>query len=116
MTDYVTQGTVQVEIESARLLIWINPNQDYSVKHNEKIYIIFMPKDTTLGSALTTVLVNAKVLEKSSKGVILHRQNDDRLAQALTQAAFESTNIEIAVDIDGSNNITIKSIKIPATL
>jgi hypothetical protein len=116
MTDYVTQGTVQVEIESAHLLIRINPNQDYAVKHNEKSYIIFMPKDTTLGLALTTVLVNAKILEKSSKEVIIHGQNDDRLAQALTKAAFDKTNIEIVVDIDQHDNITVKSIKIPATL
>lgn len=108
--DYVTQGTVQVEIESNRLLIRINPNQDYVVKHNEKSYIIFMPKEPK------TARVNAKVLEKSSKEVIIHEKNDDRLAQALAKAAFDKTNIEIGVSInDADNTIIIKSIKIPAT-
>ena len=116
MTDYVTQGTIQVEIESNRLLIRINPHQDYALKNNEKNYIIFMPKETTLGSAPSTALMNAKVLEKSSKDVIIHGQNDDRIAQALTKAAFEKANIEIRVSIDETKNtIIIKSVKIPAT-
>lgn len=107
--DYVTQGTVQVEIESNRLLIRINPHQDYVVKHNEKSYIIFMPKEPKMAR------VNAEVLEKSSKDVIIYGQNDDRIAQALTKAAFEKVNIEIGVSIDETKNtIIIKSVKIPA--
>ena len=48
MADYVTQGTVQVEINGTNLIARINPSQNYAVKHNGIDYIIFMPINVAL--------------------------------------------------------------------
>lgn len=107
---YVTQGTVQaITIPTtagvSELEIKINPRQDYAVKHNGNNYILFMPVGPGAG---------AKVLEVSA-ATGRPDVKDSVLVEALINAAFNSTNIEIMVDIVGKD-ISIKSIKIPATL
>lgn len=101
MADYVTQGTVQVEINGTNLMARINPSQNYAVKHNGIDYIIFMP--------INVHSVEAKVFG-TPKGT--DPVTDFTLVQALIQAAFSGTKIEIVVD-KGCN--IIESIKIPAT-
>ena len=107
MADYVTQGTVQFEINGADLVIRINPSQNYVVKHNDKNYIILMP--------INVSTIKAKVFEVPAEAK-LSTKKDILLKTTLIYAALNNTNIEIIVEIDGGSIKGIKSIKIPATL
>jgi hypothetical protein len=101
MAEYVTQGTVQVEINGANLKVRINPSQNYAVKHNGIDNIIFMPINVPSDEA--KVFCAPKDIDSVT---------DVNLVQALIEAAFSGTKIEIKVDKDCNS---IKSIKIPAT-
>lgn len=110
MTYYVTQGTVQVSIVTVGAFpvsFKINPHQDYAAKHDKKNYIIFMPNSGGINAS------DAKVFEAPAE-THFSVQADIVLLQALIQAAFKRTNIEIEVNINGTD-ITVNSIKIPAT-
>jgi hypothetical protein len=52
MTKFLTQGTMRMQAEkdatgALKVTAWINPIPDYTVKHQEKEYVVFMPKDPT---------------------------------------------------------------------
>ena len=112
MTDYVTQGTVRVTTaaNTDSVVITINPNQDYAVKHNNMNYIIFMPNGASAGASALDVKIF-----KAPKEIENLPVTNVALVQALINAAFNKINIEIMVEIDGSYVKKIKTITIPAT-
>jgi hypothetical protein len=102
---YVTRGTVQVELKTPSgtpIEIRINPIQEFTVKYDGKDYIIFMPDGATPPP-------EAKAFEKMQT----FSAHPD-LKQALTDAALNSSRVEIKVDFSKTPG-TIVSIKIPAS-
>lgn len=101
--SYVTQGTIQVQLNAASgtrdksdIGITINPLQNYSVKHNSKIFVVFIDEKP----------LRSKVFEK---GETFHYRSN--FAQHLIDIAAKEIKVEI--QINGSREI--ESIKIPAT-
>ena len=107
-TMYVTQGTVQVELTGATILVGINPVQDFTVKYCRGDYIVFMPDSATL--LPEAKLLDAKACQKSQKF-----SAPPDLKQVLTDAALSSNSVEVKVDLSKEPG-EIVSIKIPATL
>ena len=85
--EFLTQGTVQVELtpSGTSIKIRINPVQDFSVKHGGNDYIVFMPDSTTAP-------LDAKAFEKTEA---FEADIADPVLRVLTDAALKSIKIEI---------------------
>jgi hypothetical protein len=107
LMQYVTQGTVQVELTGKTIDVRINPVQEFTVSYREKNYIVFMPDFIPDGSKP----LDTKAVEKTHP----FKTTNTAFTQALTDAASKSIKVEIKVDFSKAPE-EIVSIKIPATL
>ncbi len=90
---YVTCGRVQIEIgEASSASIWISPIQNYSVKHKDQIFIIFV----NAGNNVKGYLSNQKF-----------SASDQSVISALVGSAATNATLEITVD-DGAKIIAVK--------
>ena len=97
--QYVTQGTIQVELTSARrkAKITICPIPDYYVKRQDNDCIVFLPR---------TGRVDAKVFRTKRT----FTTKDEGLIGVLATAASQNIAVEIAI----KSTKKIVSVKIPA--
>jgi hypothetical protein len=105
--EYLTQGTIQVELTGTAIQVRINPIQNFIVKHNGKDYIVFMP------DSMTARMLDLKAFEKTQSF-----SAPPDLASALTDVAVKETKIEIKINDPSTRPkaaYNIASIKIPAT-
>lgn len=114
MADSIfTQGKVQIMCGSrgSDVKIAIAATQDFSVKHGERTYTVFMPESEL--SKLTEK-------DKPVKGSLVFKAEQEftakgrRLVAAITTAALKGTVIEI--EIDTADPLAVVSVKIPAKL
>jgi hypothetical protein len=114
MADSIfTKGKVQIMCDGrgSDVKIAIAATQDYSVKHGERTYTVFMPeselsKGTKKDKAVDGALVFKAEQEFTAKG--------ERLVDAITTAAHNGTVIEI--EIKTAAPLAVVSVKIPAKL
>jgi hypothetical protein len=107
--EYVTQGTVQVELKAqskTAIEIRINPVRGFTVTYREKDYIVFVRDSATPPPDA----LDAKAFEKTQTF-----SAPPDLKQALTDAALKGSMMEIKVDFSKTPG-QIVSITIPATL
>jgi hypothetical protein len=123
-TRFVTQGTVQVEVKcdgtkpNGDYVVRINPTQDYSVKHNSDIFIVFISE--TLRKSETPrkgeCLPCAGHLFRKSQDFGVDA-DDAKLGQTLIHAAITNTKVEIIIgDCAPPDLCRIQSVRIPASL
>ena len=107
---YVTQGTVQLELNSEnKAIVIINPVQGFNIKCVDKDYIVFVPEVALDHGS------EAQVFKKTQR----FKTDKLHIINLLTEAAFKRTTIEIKIkkeDFSKPMDIEIVSIKIPATV
>jgi hypothetical protein len=108
---FVTQGTVQIEVKHNDVyVIRINPVQDYAVKHNSDVFIVFVPETKDAGKCQPR---HSYLFKRCQEFDV-----DVKLGHTLIHAAIANTKVEIIIEDCTSPPAlcTIQSIKIPATL
>jgi hypothetical protein len=112
--EYVTQGTVQVALKQnasdVEYVVRINPTQDYAVKRNSHVFILFIPEPLPEDRLHPC----EGRLFSTSHGFAV----DANLGQSLSQAAIANSKVEIIIADSTSppDGWKIQSIKIPASL
>lgn len=125
--SYVTQGTVQIELNAGtgandknEITVTINPAQDYTVRHNSKTFIVFIAdesKDQKMeagtgepkGQPFRTI-----AFEKTQSFIITSENSknpESSLVRSLVDAALKQIKIEVKIQPPN----VIESVKIPAT-